>query len=229
MEERLAPWLTARRLTALVGHSGTGKTEVAVNMVFALAAAGVKTALADLDVVNPYFRSRERREAFQKKGIRFVSSSQTLVDADVPALPGELNALLEDPSLRSVLDIGGDSGARVLSRYRHRIAAQDGQMLFVLNARRPQVSTPEAAAWNIRRSEDIMGLPVDGIINNTHLCGETRPEDILAGAELAETVSYMTGIPVVCHTAARSLAGALPALAEPVFPIDIYMKKPWER
>lgn len=225
----LAPWMTAHRLTALVGHSGTGKTEVAVNMVLTLADAGVRTALADLDVVNPYFRSRERRDMFYARGIRFVSSSQSLIDADLPALPAELNALLEDATLRSVLDIGGDSGARVISRYRHRIAAQDHQMLFVLNARRPQVNTPEAAVWNIRRIEDVMGLPVDGIINNTHLCGETTAADVLAGAELAGTVSYMTGIPVVCHTAARSLAGQLPALAEPVFPIDILMKKPWEK
>ena len=229
MNETLAPWLTARRLTALVGHSGTGKTEVAVNMAFTLAKAGVKTALADLDVVNPYFRSRERRDMFQALGIRFVSSSQALVDADVPALPAELNALLEDKSLRSILDIGGDSGARVLSRYRHRIDAGDSLMVFVLNARRPQVNTPEAAVWNIRRIEDIMGLPMGGIVNNTHLCGETAPEDILLGAELAGTVSRMTGIPVLCHTAERSLAERLPPLDAPVFPIDIYMKKPWER
>lgn len=229
MVNEIAPWMVARRLTALVGHSGTGKTEVAVNLALALAQAGVKTALADLDVVNPYFRSRERRDMFQKLGIRFVSSAQTLVDADVPSLPAELNALLEDTSLRSILDIGGDSGSRVISRYRHRIAAQDREMLFVLNARRPQVSTPEAAVWNIRRIEDVMGLPVDGIVNNTHLCGETTAEDILLGAELAETVSYMTGIPVVCHTAECALAASLPPLAEPVFPINIYMKKPWEK
>ena len=228
MNETPAPWMTAHRLTALVGHSGTGKTEVAVNMALALARAGERTALADLDVVNPYFRSREQRELFQRMGIRFVSSAQAMVDADVPALPAELNTLLEDGTLRSVLDIGGDSGARVLSRYRARLAGQDRQMLFVLNARRPQVATPEAAVWNVRRIGEIMGLPVDGIVNNTHLCGETRVEDILAGAELARTVSDMTGIPVVCHTAVRSLAERLPALDAPVFPIDIYMKKPWE-
>ena len=225
----LSPWLTAHRLTALVGHSGTGKTEVAVNMAVALADAGVKTALADLDVVNPYFRSRERMDLFSRKGIRFVSSAQSMVDADVPSLPAELNVLLQDGSLRSVLDIGGDSGARVLGRYRRQIAGQDSQMLFVLNARRPQVATAEAAEWNIRRIEEIMGLPMAGIVNNTHLCGETTAEDILLGAALAEEVSRMTGIPVVCHAAERSLAEALPALDAPVFPIDIYMKKPWER
>ncbi len=227
--DALPSWLTAHRLTALVGHSGTGKTEVAVNMVFALAAAGVKTALADLDVVNPYFRSRERRDRFEQMGIRFVASSQAMVDADVPALPAELNTLLQDESLRSILDIGGDSGARVLSRFRHQIAGQDHQMLFVLNARRPQVATAEAAEWNIRRIGQIMGLPIDGIVNNTHLCGETTTADILLGASLAEEVSRRTGIPVVCHTAARALAGSLPELAAPIFPIDIYMKKPWER
>ena len=168
-------------------------------------------------------------DLFSRKGIRFVSSAQSMVDADVPSLPAELNVLLQDGSLRSVLDIGGDSGARVLGRYRHQIAGQDSQMLFVLNARRPQVATAEAAEWNIRRIEEIMGLPMAGIVNNTHLCGETTAEDILLGAALAEEVSRMTGIPVVCHAAERSLAETLPALDAPVFPIDIYMKKPWER
>ncbi len=222
-------WMTACRLTALVGHSGSGKTEVAVNMTVALAQAGIKTALADLDIVNPYFRSRERRDILARLGVRFVSSSQALVDADVPALPAELNTLLQDESLRSILDIGGDSGARVLGRYRHQIAAQPHQVLLVLNAHRPWTRTAEQAIASLRQIEATMGLPVTGIVNNTHLCGETGPEDVLLGARLARQVSDKTDIPVICHCAARPLAGRLPAMDEPVFPIDVYMKKPWER
>ena len=141
----LPAWMTARRLTAIVGHSGSGKTELAVNMAVALARAGVRTALADLDVVNPYFRSRERRDLLTELGVRVVSSAQALAEADVPSLPAELNALLQDQGLRSLLDIGGDLGARVLARYRHQIDAQPHEGLLVLNAHRPQTSTAERA------------------------------------------------------------------------------------
>ena len=229
MTNDLPAWMTAHRLTAIVGHMGGGKTELAVNMAVTLAKAGEKTAIADLDVVNPYFRSREQREMFRALGIRFVASGQSLVDADVPSLPAELNTLLQDGSLRSILDIGGDSGARVLARYRHQIAAQDYEVWFVLNARRPQTATLEKAIFSLRKIEEEMGLPVTGIVNNTHLCAETTATDVLLGAGLADEVAYVTNIPVICHTAPRFLADTLPALAEPVFPIDIYMKKPWER
>ena len=229
MTNDLPAWMTAHRLTAIVGHMGGGKTELAVNMAVALAKAGEKTAIADLDVVNPYFRSREQREMFKSLGIRFVASGQSLVDADVPSLPAELNTLLQDGSLRSILDIGGDSGARVLARYRHQIASQDYAVWFVLNARRPQTATLEKAIFSLRKIEEEMGLPVTGIVNNTHLCAETTAKDVLLGAGLADEVAYVTNIPVICHTAPRPLADTLPELAEPVFPIDIYMKKPWER
>ena len=225
----LPAWMTARRLTAIVGHSGSGKTELAVNMAVALARAGVRTALADLDVVNPYFRSRERRDLLTELGVRVVSSAQALAEADVPSLPAELNALLQDQGLRSLLDIGGDLGARVLARYRHQIGAQPHEVLLVLNAHRPQTATAERAAASLRQIEAAMGLAVTGIVNNTHLCGETGPEDILLGAALAEKVSQMTKLPVVCHGVSRALAQRLPPLDAPVFPIDIYMKKPWER
>ena len=229
MTNDLPAWMTAHRLTAIVGHMGGGKTELAVNMAVALAKAGEKTAIADLDVVNPYFRSREQREMFHELGIRFVASAQSLIDADVPSLPAELNTLLQDESFFSVLDIGGDSGARVLARYRHQIAARDFAVWFVLNARRPQTATLEKAVWSLRKIEEEMGLPVTGVVNNTHLCAETTAGDVLLGAGLADEVSYVTNIPVICHTAPRPIAAGLPQLAEPVFPIDIYMKKPWER
>ena len=84
------------RLTLVTGHYGTGKTEFSVNLALALAEAGERVALADLDIVNPYFRSRERRELLEAAGIRLIATSQALADADVPALPAELHAVLED-------------------------------------------------------------------------------------------------------------------------------------
>ena len=215
------------RLTLVTGHYGTGKTEFSVNLALALAEAGERTALADLDIVNPYFRSRERRELLEAAGVRLIATSQALADADVPALPAELHALLEDRTVRGVLDIGGDpSGARVLARYRPRIVKEDYRLLYVVNAARPEVRTAERSAEVLRAIETVTGLACTGLVNNTHLCGETTAEDVREGAALAEEVSRLTGIPVACHAAESRFREALKDL-DP-FPMEIRMKQPWE-
>ena len=217
----------SHRLTIITGHYGTGKTEFAVNLALALAAGGERVMLADLDIVNPYFRSRECRPLLEAAGIRLISTSQACSDADVPALPAELHAVLEDRTVRGVLDIGGDpSGARVLARYRPKIRGEDYQLLYVVNAARPEVRTAESSAAYLRNIEAVTGLRCGGLVNNTHLCGETAPEDVREGAALAREVSRLTGVPVVCHAAEARFQDRLKDL-DP-FPMEIRMKKPWE-
>ena len=222
--------ISPHRLLIVTGHFGTGKTEFSVNLALALARAGEKVMMADLDIVNPYFRSRERREVLEAAGVRLITSSQDSENADMPSLPAEILTVLEDRSYRGLLDIGGDpDGARVLARYRPKIVREDYQLIFVSNANRPEVRKPEDAISYLRCIEEVTGLTCGGIVNNTHLCGETTAEEILRGAELAEEISRRTGIPVLCHTAEEKLVSQLGSLREPVFPISIQMKKPWER
>ncbi len=215
------------RLTIVTGHYGTGKTEFSVNLALALAAEGERVSLADLDIVNPYFRSRERRDLLEEAGVRLIATSQACTGADVPALPAELLSVFEDRSVRGVLDIGGDpSGARVLARWRPKILQEDFQILYIVNANRPEVRTAGSAIGCLRGIEYVTGLPCTGLVNNTHLCGETTAEEVRKGAALAEEISAASGIPVVCHMAGERLADQLEDL--PVFPIRIRMKKPWE-
>ena len=148
----------------------------------------------------------------------------------MPALPAELLSILENQGVRGVLDIGGDPvGARVLARFQPKIVQEDYQLIYVLNANRPEVRAPEDAVSYLRSIEAITGLTCTGIVNNTHLCGETTPAQIRKGAALADEVSRLTGIPVLCHTAERRFLQDVSDLGEPVFPITINMKKPWER
>ena len=220
--------LCPHRLTIITGHYGTGKTEFAVNLALHMASRGQTVSLADLDIVNPYFRSRERRDLLSEHGIRLIASSQACTDADVPSLPAELNAILDDRQITGILDIGGDRvGARVLARYRPRIIGEDYQLLYVLNANRPEVRDVSSAISYLRAIESVTGLVCFGIVNNTHLCGETTADDVRKGAALAQAVSQETGIPVVCHVAHEALAAELEDLS-PLFPITIRMKKPWE-
>ena len=217
------------RLSIITGHYGTGKTEFAVNLALALASDGNQVMVADLDVVNPYFRSRERRAMLEEAGIQLISSSQACANADVPSLPAEVFTILQNRGLCGVLDIGGDPvGARVLARFQPKIVVEDYQLIYVLNANRPEVREPEDAIAYLRAIEATTGLTCTGIVNNTHLCGETTEEEIRKGADLAHAVSQETGVPVLCHVAVERLAESLSDLPETVFPITIKMKKPWE-
>ena len=200
-----------------------------MNLALAMAAEGQRVMVADLDIVNPYFRSRERRDTLAQAGVQLISSSQACADADVPSLPAELLTIFENRDLRGILDIGGDPvGARVLARFRPKILAEDYQLIYVLNAHRPEVREAENAIAYLRGIEAATGLPCTGIVNNTHLCGETTAADIRKGAVLSAEVSRQTGIPVLCHVAVERLANQLSDLPETVFPITIQMKKPWE-
>ena len=221
--------LSPHRLLIVTGHFGTGKTEFSVNLALALAREGEKVMMADLDIVNPYFRSRERREVLEGAGVRLITSSQDSENADMPSLPAEILTVLEDRSYRGVLDIGGDpDGARVLARYQPKITAEDYQLLFVSNANRPEVRKADDAISYLRCIEEVTGLRCGGLVNNTHLCGETTEEEIRKGAALAESVSRETNIPILCHVAEEKFVPALSDLPETVFPITIKMKKPWE-
>lgn len=219
----------SHRVSIITGHYGTGKTEFAVNLALAMAAEGQRVMMADLDIVNPYFRSRERRAVLEEAGIRLISTSQACSDADVPAIPAELLAILENREVRGILDIGGDPvGARVLARFRPQLLREDSQLIYVLNANRPEVREAADAIEYLRKIEAVTGLRCTGLVNNTHLCGETTAEEIRKGAALAAAVSRETGIPVLCHTAEARFVPELSDLSETVFPISIQMKKPWE-
>jgi len=221
--------ICTHRVSIITGHYGTGKTEFSVNLALALAKEGANVMIADLDIVNPYFRSRERKQILEEAGVQLISSSQSCSNADLPALPAELLSILENRELTGVLDIGGDPvGARVLARFQPKIIQEDYQLIYVLNANRPEVRTVDSAITYLRNIEAITGLTCTGIVNNTHLCGETTEEEIRNGAALAAAVSEETQIPVLCHVAVEHLADKLSDLPEPVFPITIKMKKPWE-
>lgn len=219
-----------KRIQIITGHYGSGKTEFAVNWAISLARQGVKNvALADLDIVNPYFRSYEQTQRMEQEGIQVIVTSCGGV-ADIPAINPAVLSVFQNKELHGVLDIGGDPiGARVLARFQPQLTGEDFDLLFVLNANRPETATVETAVTYLRGIEAECHQMVTGIVNNTHLCAQTTPEEILKGAELAHALSKTTGIPVVCHAAHRKFAPALQEqLSEPVFPMEIYMKKPWE-
>ncbi len=219
-----------KRIRIITGHYGSGKTEFAVNYAFGLAALGKKTAIVDLDIVNPYFRSREIEPLFVEKGIRVIASSIKGMHGDLPALSPEIYSVLQDTSYEAVLDVGGDmAGARALARYHEYFDREPYDMLFVLNANRHQTNTVDGAVSYLRSIEQSSLQKVTALVNNTHLCGNTTAEEVMKGQKLCENVSVALGLPLKYVVVDKRLVDMLPkGLRGEVLPIDIYMKKPWE-
>lgn len=217
------------RLFIVTGHYGSGKSEFSLNLALRFQQEGRACDLVDLDIVNPYFRSREMRGVLEAAGIRVIASS-TADGADIPALSPAIAGVFTASGRTAVIDMGGDPvGARVLSRYAHQIDRDGLQMWMTVNANRPQTATPEKVIDFIHRIQGVARCNINGLVNNTHLTDQTTVEDILHGNALCLQVSEQTGIPLVCNAVERRLVDQLPpGLAGEIFPIDIHLKKPWE-
>ncbi len=216
------------RVFVILGAYGAGKTEFAVNLALALAAQGRKTALADLDVVNPYFRSREKAALLAEKGIRLIAPQGALRDADLPVIPADLRTPLDDDSLTGVIDLGGDpAGARALAAFSVDLLSASPAVWYVLNRSRFENADAGKAVQSLQGIQAVLGLKVTGLVSNTHLISDTTAALVREGAAFAGKVSALTGLPVVCHAVRDSLAPELADL-NPLFPMTPRMNRPWE-
>ncbi|MHC4972020.1 MAG: nucleotide-binding protein [Planctomycetota bacterium] len=220
------------RLIFVVGSYGSGKTEIAVNLAFLLAARGATVQLADLDLVNPYFRSREARELLEAQGIRVVVPPPRLASSDLPIVVPEIRGMLRPPAgTISLFDIGGDDvGARVLGSLSPDLATGDYELWQVINAQRPFTGAVDGCLAMQRDIEGASRLRVTGLLANSHLIDETTPETVLTGWRLAREVAQRSGLPIRAVAMLERLADA-PALVEaieaPVLPLRRTMVPPW--
>ena len=200
-----------KRVTLFAGHYGSGKTNIAVNYALLLAREGRTAAIADLDIVNPYFRTKDSAEELERAGVELISPQFANSNVDLPALPAEAYKLVEDKSLYAVMDIGGDDrGAYALGRYTPFILEEgDYRMAFVANPYRPLTGTPEEALEVMREIEAAGGLPFTAIVNNANLAHETTPETVLAAVPYMEKLSRLSGLPVWMTSAEESVAAEL--------------------
>jgi hypothetical protein len=222
--------LKDNRIRLIIGHYGSGKTEFAVNYTMRLASLGRKTAIADMDIVNPYFRSREKAEMMESKGIRVISGARGHhANLDIPMMTAEVQAPLQDKSYDLILDVGGDAvGARALAQYKRYFVEGEYDMFCVINRYREQTATLEGCLYHIKTIEATLGAKVTGLINNTHLLRYTTVEDVLYGQELVEKVSKELDIPVRYVSTLEKIAEDLPeGLQGEIFPIQMYMRPEW--
>ncbi|MBR1938829.1 MAG: hypothetical protein IJ836_07765 [Spirochaetales bacterium] len=197
-----------KRMTLFCGHYGSGKTNLAINYALMLARKNLPVALADIDIVNPYFRSKDSKDLLEKEGVKVIALPFANSSVDLPALPSETYSLVEDRSRYAVLDIGGDDrGAYALGRFVPYILEEnDYDMFYVVNFYRPLTTTVDEAITVMREIENACGLSFTGIINNSNLGAETTLEKIEATYERAKELSLAVNLPIVYVSAEKSIA-----------------------
>ena len=209
-----------KRMTLFAGHYGSGKTNIAVNYALLLASEGKKVCIGDLDIVNPYFRTKDSAKELEAAGVDLISPQFANSNVDLPALPAEAYRLVADKSVYSIMDIGGDDrGAYALGRYVPAILEENNyRMVFVANCYRPLTRTPEEAMEVMAEIETACGLKFTHIINNSNLGTETTVQTVLDSQAYINTLSQLSGLPVFATTAVEAVAKELP---EPVLPLRL--------
>ncbi len=209
-----------RRVTLFAGHYGSGKTTAAVNYALWLKSQGHDTAIADLDIVNPYFRTRDSLDELNAAGVRLIASPFAGSNVDAPALPGEAYAVVEDTSLHAVIDVGGDDrGALALGRYVPALKAEgDYEFLCVINRFRPLTTTAEDTIEVLREIEAACKLSFTGICACSNLGDLTSAEDVMASQQYTQEVAQKMGLPVVMTCVQEGLIDQLEGIGN-IFPI----------
>jgi len=212
-----------KRITLLSGHYGSGKTNIAVNMAFDLKKTRENVVIADIDIVNPYFRTKDSERELSDAGIRLICSPYANSNVDLPSLPQEIYAVTDDKSITAVMDIGGDDrGALALGRYAPAIKEEnDYDMLLVINKYRPLTPDAVSTVEVMREIEAAGGIKFTGIINNSNLGRETTAKDVLDSVKYASEVSTLTDLEVKLTTVDKRLFDELNGKICNIFPLTL--------
>lgn len=215
-----------KHITLICGHYGSGKTNVALNMAMDLKRQHDNVALADLDIVNPYFRTSDSRSELENAGIRLICSDFAASNVDLPSLPQDIYAITEQKEMKTIIDVGGDDrGALALGRLRDAIKAENNyNMLIVVNRFRPLTRDALSTVGIIHEIEQACGISATGIINNSNLGVDTVPETVVESVGYAEEISKLSGLPIVMTTVDEGLKAACSEAVPRLFPLKLQTK-----
>ena len=215
-----------KRLTLFAGHYGSGKTNIAVNYALLLAKEQKKVCIADLDIVNPYFRTKDSAKELEEAGVELISPQFANSNVDLPALPAESYRLVRDKSVYGIMDIGGDDrGAYALGRFVPDIVAEgDYRMVFVANCCRPLTRTAEDALEIMREIENACGLKFTCIVNNSNLGEMTDVQVLTDSLPFIEKLCALSGLPLWMHTAEERIKNQLPEMSASVLGMTLQEK-----
>ncbi len=215
-----------KRITILAGHYGSGKTNIAVNMALKMKAEGYDTVIADLDIVNPYFRTKDSLERLNNAGIKLISSAYANSNVDIPAIPQDMYSVIDDKEHYYIVDLGGDDrGAYALGRYADKIKEENSyEFLFVFNKYRPLTPDAESALEVMREIESACNIKFTAIINNSNIGELTEISSVLTSSEESDKLSLLSGLPVKFTSAQKSLCEKLTSFDGELFPLELQRK-----
>ncbi len=218
--------MNLKRIVLLSGHYGSGKTNISVNIAMNLKKSFNKVTIADIDIVNPYFRTSDSRAELETMGIRLICSEYAGSNVDLPALPQDVYSIVDDREMRAVIDVGGDDrGALALGRWRDRIIEEnDYEMLCVINMYRPLTRDADSAIEVMREIEAAAGMRFTGVVNNSNLGAETTAQDVLNSRAYADEICRRTGLPLRMTTVEEVLAESLAGRIENLYPLRLQAK-----
>ncbi len=213
-----------KRVTLFAGHYGSGKTNIAVNYALKLKNEGKGVKIADLDIVNPYFRTKDSAKQLEAAGIELISPAFANTNVDLPALPAEVYSLMQNKNYFAVLDIGGDDrGAYALGRYRDYILEENNyEKVFVANFYRPLTRTPEEALEVMREIEAASKIPFTAIVNNSNIGNETKPYDVEKTDKMAKKLAEISQLPLIFTSVNEKIAEEVKL--DNVFPLSLQEK-----
>jgi len=219
------------RIRVFTGHFGSGKTEIAINYALKLNEEGKKVAIADLDIVNPYFCTRDQTEYLEEKGIKVIATPKEFSNAELGTVPLNTLTVFNDKTYEVVLDVGGDDqGAVALGQYNKYFREEDYDMYFVINTTRPLTNDADSIIQYIDEIQRASRLKVKYLINNTNLSYETTVDMIKEGFEIVKEVSEKINIPIAFTAVREDLVSQVKEeIGENIFPIKIFMLPPWRR
>lgn len=182
-----------------------------------------------MDIVNPYFCTRDVKNILEGYGIRVISANPDWFNAELMVVTGEVNAVFNDKSYEVVMDVGGDGeGSVVLGRYNSYFKEEPYDMYFVINNNRPFTENEESTEEFMREIEATSRLKVNKLISNTNLSYETCEKDILKGDKIVKELSEKLSIKYAYTVCRRDMADSIKGKVHAeILPVDIYMKPPW--
>ncbi|MBR0348972.1 MAG: hypothetical protein IIX16_04955 [Clostridia bacterium] len=218
--------MESKRVTLFAGHYGSGKTNIAVNYALKLRADGKPVAIADLDIVNPYFRTKDSEKELTEAGIRLISSQYASSNVDLPALPQDVYSIVDNNTEYAVMDIGGDDrGAYALGRYADSLKKENNyEMFMVINMYRPLTRDVESTLEVMAEIEAACSMKFTAIVNNSNIGEETTAQDVLDSLGYADEVSKATGLPIRLTTVDEKLYNNLYGKVENLMPLRLQEK-----
>jgi cellulose biosynthesis protein BcsQ len=215
-----------KRITLLCGHYGSGKTNIAVNLALDLKKVYNKVAIADIDIVNPYFRTKDSEDQLKNAGIRLICSEYANSNVDIPALPQDMYSVTDDKSVHAILDVGGDErGALALGRLVPKIKEEnDYDMFYVINKFRPLTRDVNSALEVMKEIEDACKIKFTGVINNSNLGLETTAEDVISSMDFANEFCKKVNLPLVFTSVDQKIYESLKNKINKLYPLTMQKK-----